>query len=50
MAALLAKKFIINNGAKTKILIVYPPTLEKKLEGILSKNLELMRNVIYYQR
>ena len=29
MAALLAKKFIINNGAKTKILIVYPPTLEK---------------------
>lgn len=29
MAALLAKKFIINNGANTKILIVYPPTLEK---------------------
>lgn len=29
MAALLAKKFIINNGAKTKILIVYPPALEK---------------------
>lgn len=29
MAALLAKKFIINNGPKTKILIVYPPTLEK---------------------
>jgi len=29
MAALLAKKFIINNGAKTKILVVYPPTLEK---------------------
>jgi len=29
MAALLAKKFIINNGPKSKILIVYPPTLEK---------------------
>ncbi|MFA6150534.1 MAG: helicase-related protein [Chitinophagaceae bacterium] len=29
MAALLAKKFIINNGPKTRILIVYPPTLEK---------------------
>jgi len=29
MAALLAKKFIINNGPKTKILIVYPPALEK---------------------
>ena len=29
MAALLAKKFIINNGPKTKILVVYPPTLEK---------------------
>lgn len=29
MAALLAKKFIINNGAKSKILIVYPPALEK---------------------
>ena len=29
MAALLAKKFIISNGAKTKILIVYPPALEK---------------------
>jgi superfamily II DNA/RNA helicase len=29
MAALLAKKFIINNGAKTKILVVYPPSLEK---------------------
>lgn len=28
MAALLAKKFIINNGPKTKILVVYPPTLE----------------------
>lgn len=28
MAALLAKKFIINNGPKTKILIVYPPALE----------------------
>lgn len=29
MAALLAKKFIINNGHKTKILVVYPPALEK---------------------
>ena len=29
IAALLAKKFIINNGTKTKILVVYPPTLEK---------------------
>lgn len=29
MAALLAKKFIINNGAKTKILVVYPPAIEK---------------------
>ena len=29
MAALLAKKFIINNGPKTKVLVVYPPTLEK---------------------
>lgn len=29
MAALLAKKFIINNGPKTKILVVYPPTIEK---------------------
>lgn len=29
IAALLAKKFIINNGAKTKILIVYPPALDK---------------------
>lgn len=29
MAALLAKKFIINNGPKTKILIIYPPTIEK---------------------
>lgn len=29
MAALLAKKFIINNGPKTRILIVYPPALEK---------------------
>ncbi|MFN0201110.1 MAG: helicase-related protein, partial [Bacteroidia bacterium] len=29
MAALLAKKFIINNGVKTKILVVYPPALEK---------------------
>ena len=29
MAALLAKKFIITNGPKTRILIVYPPALEK---------------------
>lgn len=29
MSALLAKKFIINNGPKTKILVVYPPALEK---------------------
>lgn len=29
MAALLAKKFIINNGPKTKILVVYPPALER---------------------
>ena len=29
MAALLAKKFIINNGPKTKVLVVYPPALEK---------------------
>lgn len=29
MAALLAKKFIINNGVKTRILIVHPPALEK---------------------
>lgn len=29
MAALLAKKFIINNGPKTKILVIYPPTIEK---------------------
>jgi hypothetical protein len=29
MAALLAKKFIINNGPKTRILVVYPPSLEK---------------------
>ncbi|MGV3632259.1 MAG: helicase-related protein [Bacteroidota bacterium] len=29
MAALLAKRFIITNGASTRILIVYPPTLEK---------------------
>ena len=29
MAALLAKKFIINNGSKTKVLVVYPPALEK---------------------
>lgn len=29
MAALLAKKFIIKNGPKTRILIVYPPALEK---------------------
>lgn len=29
MAALLAKKYIINNGPKTKILIIYPPALEK---------------------
>jgi superfamily II DNA or RNA helicase len=29
MAALLAKKFIINNGPKTRILVVFPPTLEK---------------------
>ncbi|MEP2023545.1 helicase-related protein, partial [Reichenbachiella sp.] len=29
MAALLAKKFIINNGPKTRILIVYPPAIEK---------------------
>jgi superfamily II DNA or RNA helicase len=29
MAALLAKKFININGAKTRILIVYPPALEK---------------------
>ena len=29
MAALLAKKFIINNGPKTRILVVYPPALEK---------------------
>jgi superfamily II DNA/RNA helicase len=29
MAALLAKKFIINNGPKTRILVVYPPTIEK---------------------
>lgn len=29
IAALLAKKFIINNGPKTRILIVYPPALEK---------------------
>jgi hypothetical protein len=32
MAALLAKKFIINNGPKTKVLVVYPPTIRKKLE------------------
>lgn len=29
VAAQLAKKFIINNGVKTKILIVHPPALEK---------------------
>lgn len=29
MAALLTKKFIINNGAKTRVLVVYPPALEK---------------------
>lgn len=29
MAGLLAKKFIINNGPKTRILIVYPPAIEK---------------------
>jgi superfamily II DNA/RNA helicase len=29
MAALLAKKFIINNGSKTRVLVVYPPALEK---------------------
>jgi superfamily II DNA/RNA helicase len=29
IAAMLAKKFIINNGPKTKILVVYPPTIEK---------------------
>ena len=29
MAALLAKKFIVNNGSKTRILVVYPPALEK---------------------
>ena len=29
MAALLAKKFIINNGPKTRVLVVYPPALEK---------------------
>ncbi len=29
MAALLAKKFIINNGPKSKVLVVYPPALEK---------------------
>lgn len=29
MAALLAKKFIINNGPKTRIIVVYPPALEK---------------------
>ena len=29
IAALLAKKFIINNGPKTRILIVYPPAIEK---------------------
>ena len=29
MAALLAKKFIITNGPKTRILVVYPPALEK---------------------
>jgi superfamily II DNA/RNA helicase len=29
MAALLAKKFIITNGAKTRVLVVYPPALEK---------------------
>jgi superfamily II DNA/RNA helicase len=29
MSALLAKKFIITNGPKTRILVVYPPALEK---------------------
>lgn len=29
MAALLTKKFINNNGSKTKVLIIYPPALEK---------------------
>ena len=29
MAALLAKKFITTNGPKTRILVVYPPALEK---------------------
>jgi superfamily II DNA/RNA helicase len=29
MAALLAKKFIIQNGGKTRILVIYPPALEK---------------------
>jgi HKD family nuclease len=29
MAALLAKKFIITNGPKSRILVVYPPALEK---------------------
>jgi superfamily II DNA or RNA helicase len=29
IAALLAKKFIINNGPKTRILVVYPPAIEK---------------------
>lgn len=29
MAALLAKKFIVNNGTKTRVLVVYPPALEK---------------------
>jgi len=29
MAALLAKKFYLTNGPKTRILVVYPPALEK---------------------
>lgn len=29
IAALLAKKFITNNGPKTRVLVVYPPALEK---------------------
>nr|WP_288812834.1 helicase-related protein [uncultured Sphingobacterium sp.] len=37
MAALLAKKFIINNGPKTKILVVYPPTLEKNWKSTFNE-------------
>lgn len=29
MAAILAKKFIVNNGYKTRVLVVFPPALEK---------------------